>query len=233
MWLHKSDCSIASKTVAWLLRHWNPALTVAAFIVAIYAVVLNRQQMKITADLSQLDFRPSIRLNTLLNPINKIQPHYTIENVGSVDAVQIRVEMIAHRFFPSSGKIQVQLRNSETEVVIDKLPPQSWRNFGFPKGWLDTNARLANQPECNVMEIWIRYRRPQDLKEYNESAFYFISPDGLWVPETDSCLSTEFYQKLKEALFEAVNRKGPLSVYNEYHGDRLHPRLNRQLREEK
>jgi hypothetical protein len=144
--------------------------------------------------------------------------------MGPVEAIQIQVKMFTHRrlsYKNGQTKIGFSLYDSRNTTTITNIKPQETKSFKFEGGWLDVNARVQEPPQHNVMEIMVVYRRPQDLKEYSESAFYFVNPDGHWVPEKDSSLKGEPYKSMKKELIE-IERGGPLSIYKEIGGDRLH-----------
>jgi hypothetical protein len=214
----------------WLGENWKAWLPIAVSIFALGVSVTgyyktNKIALKnydITQKLSKLDFRPIIRLNTLFRLAGKVPPNFSLTNIGSVEAQQIKVRMITHRYSPETEKIHVVVYGSENDEIIPKLAPQEWKTFKFKDIWLNTNARMEIPPENNIMEINITYCRPQDLKKFNESAFYFINPEGLWVPERESSLKSEKYQKMKSALLSLKANKNIKSIYEEWKGDELH-----------
>jgi len=215
----------AKYILIWAGRNWKiwvPLIASGvAIIVAIHANIISSRNSEIAYQLSKLDFRPLIQLNTLFNPVGKVPPHLTVRNIGPIEAVQVNIQMYSHRFL-QTGKLGVTLRESTNDIFIEKLSPQKGKAFEFNNSWLNTNARLAIPVQNNVMEIRIIYRRPQDLKEYDESAFYFVNPNGVWVPETESSLNTDFYEALKAELFGTIIKDS--LVYKEWGGDRLHPK---------
>jgi hypothetical protein len=160
-------------------------------------------------------------LYSLFKSVGKIPSHWELTNTGPVEAIQIKVEMISYRYFPEKQKFLMALKDSSNTTTISKIAPQETKSYRFLEGWLDANARLRDPPQCNVMEIRVTYRRPQDLEEYSESAYYFVDPDGLWVQEGSSSLKGDLYDSMGRALF-SVDR-GRLSVYREWDGDPLHP----------
>lgn len=217
----------------WLIKNWKqwvPILVSAiALSVSLWGIYIankaNEIALKnhdITQKLSKLDFRPIIRLYTLFRPTGKIPPHFALTNIGSVDALQIKVRMFSHRYFPKTEKIYISGSDTANDVIILKLSPQESKAFKFQDSWLDSNARLATPPENNIMEIKITYRRSQDLQEFDESAFYFINPEGLWVPERESSIKSQNYQKMKKALLNWKSSENIMSIYGEWKVDDLH-----------
>ncbi|MDP2911015.1 MAG: hypothetical protein Q8N76_01600 [Candidatus Omnitrophota bacterium] len=218
----------------WIGKNWKAWLpitvsifalgvSVAGYFIADRANKIASKNYDITQKLSKLDFRPIIRLDTLFRSAGKVPPNFGLTNIGSVEAQQIKVSMIIHRYFPEAEKIRVVVTGTENDVIIPKLVPQERRAFKFQDIWLNTNARMETPPENNIMEIRITYCRPQDLKKFDESAFYFINPEGLWVSEGESSLKLEKYQKMKSALLSLKASKNIKSIYEEWKGDELHP----------
>ena len=218
--------AITTRAVKWLGANWRVwvplGISLVALLISGWAALLSARNSEVTSRLSKLDFRPILRLNTLFVSVGKIPPHWELTNTGSVEAVQVEVQMISHRYFPAKQMIQVSLTGSEETTSIPKIAPQETKSCVFPNGWLDTNARLQDPPQCNIMEMLLTYRRPQDLKEYSESAYYFVDPNGFWVLETSSSLKGELYESMKAALLK-INRRTPGSIYRKWDGDLLHP----------
>jgi hypothetical protein len=171
--------------------------------------------------ISGLDLKPKISLNTLFKEINKIPPHYVISNNGPVDALQIEVQLISHRYRKDISKIKVSTTGSDERKIIPKLPPLTNIAFKFPELWLDVNARIEQPPEHNIMEIRISYRRPPDMMKYTESAFYFINKEGRWVAENDNSLDKDIYAPIKNAMFENI-KQGDMLIKNMLRTDILH-----------
>ena len=199
---------------------WSPILSIIAIIISGLSVWQSMKNNEVTRRLNKLDLRPRFMLCSLFKSIGSIPPHWELTNIGPIEAVQVKVEMFSHRYFPKTKKIQASLQNSSNTTIISKIDPQETRSCKFKKGWLEESARVQEPPQNNVMEIMITYRRPQDLKEYKESAFYFVNPDGLWVPEGEYLLKGELYESIKKALF--IVDRGQFSVYRELSGDPLH-----------
>lgn len=205
---------------------WVPI--VISIIIAVAALVISglsyRQSAKnseITHMLSKLDLRPRFKLYTLFKSTGKIPPQWGLTNTGPVEAVQVKVQMVSHRYFPARQMIQISLTGSNETTAISEIGPQATKSYAFGKGWLNTNARVQEPAQHNIMEIMVTYRRPQDLREYSESAYYFVNPDGLWVGERDSSLKGELYESMRTAVSKLD--RGPFSVYEERSGDPLHP----------
>ncbi|MFH2137401.1 MAG: hypothetical protein ABII88_02695 [Candidatus Omnitrophota bacterium] len=209
----------------WFKKNWKPVIPIVISIVAIcYARSANitaKNNYELSKIIANLNLRPIIRLSTQLRDSGKMPAHFTITNIGPIDALQVKVEMYTHRFIPKTGKFPVSTRDSSHEHYVPKLEPQKPEAFKFSSHWLNVNSRVAIPPENNVIEIRITYRRPKDLKEFDESAFFFISPENNWVGENETIINTETYDKIKAALFKYVTKE-TIPIYDEWRGDLLH-----------
>lgn len=219
------------KVLGWLKKNWNlcpPILiSIFAFGGAIWANYIANNANKIasknydlTLKLSKLDLRPIIRLDTLFKSIGKTPPHLSLTNIGPIEAQQIKIKMLSHRYFLKKNEILISGSNSMNDIFIEKIEPQKIKSYKFREGWINTNARLQNPPQHNIMEIQITYRRPQDLEEYSESAYYFVNPEGFWVGEKSSSLDSELYESIKSAILNIDKEEN--YIYKEWERDKLH-----------
>jgi len=207
---------MTGKTLYNWLKTWAP------IILSIAAISIACSNHELTRRLEKLDFRPGIRLTTFFSPVKDNPSYLTITNTGPVEAVQIRIRMFTHRYFSKTGTVRMSLNNSLHDIDAGKLTPRESKDYIFNDTWLNINARLIQPPEHNIMEIQITYRRPQDLKEYDESAFYFVNPKGSWAPENSSSLNTEPYKKIKKEMFDYKYKRMWDIIYKEWSGDSLH-----------
>ena len=187
---------------------------------ALYGSIIGTCAWRDTRATSGLDLKPSLGLKAWFKKIGDTPPHFEVWNEGPIDAVQLEIQLISHRYFPHKKKILVTGSGSNRTYSIPKLSPQQRKGFLFPKGWLNSNARLQEPPEHNVMEIRLTYRRESDKHQFSESSFYFVDPEGRWVSEFSSSL-TPYYEPIKQAALEASNWYPPGDLS---HSDRLHPR---------
>lgn len=215
----------------WLKKNWNlwlPILiSIFAFGGAIWANYIASNANKIASNnydlilkLSKLDLRPIIRLYTRFESTGKIPPHLSLTNIGPIEAQQIKIKMLFHRYSPEKNKIIMSKSDSMNDIFVEKIDPQKTKSYKFREGWLNTHATLYNPPQLNIMEIQITYRHPQNLEEYNESAYYFVNPDGLWFGEKSCSLDSELYESIKLAIFNID--KEEKYIYKEWEGDKLH-----------
>lgn len=194
-------------------------IAVASLCASIHSCSVSRNNSETVRSLAKLDLQPAIQIRTLFKSIGKIPPHYSVTNAGPVDAVQVEVKLWAHRFSSEQKKFYISLNDSSEN--LGRIKPQETKSVKFQNGWLMTNARIEKPVQANVMEIRISYRRPQDLREYTKSAFYFVDPNESWVPERSSSLDSELYKTMMAALFDYVEQKQTI-LYFEVDGDRLH-----------
>lgn len=209
----------------WVPIAISMLISVAALAISGLSYRQSAKDSEVTHRLSKLDFRPRLRLYSLLTPVGKIPPHWTLTNTGPVEAVHVQIKMISHRYIPghipNQKKMSMSMLDSTNTTTISSIQPQETKSYKFREGWLDSNARIQEPPQHNVMEILVTYRHPQDLEEYSESAYYFVNPGGFWVPEGSSSLKGELYESLRMRL-SGVVREGPSSVYKEWPGDPMH-----------
>jgi hypothetical protein len=217
--------AVTTRGVRWLGANWRVwvpiGISFIALLISGWSASLSTRNSEVTRRLSKLGFRPVLRLETLLRPAGKSLPHWQLTNTGPLEAVQIKVQMILHRYFPETKMVQGHVTATWNTSAIPKLEPQETKAYAFREGFLETESRIQNPPQYNIMEILLTYRRPQDLKEYSESAYYFVNPNGLWVHEEESSLKGELYESMRAALVK-MDRLGPVSVYREWPGDPLH-----------
>ena len=139
-------------------------------------------------------------------------------NSGPVDAFQLEVHFIHHRYFKKLNKIMISGGGTETKFSIPQLAPFKRETFAVKGHFLYGQAMLQNPPEHNILEIRLVYRRAPDMSQFAESAFYFVSPDGLWVGEHSSALVPDIYDPIKQAAFKMLRR----SKIQDLHWDTLH-----------
>ncbi len=147
-----------------------------------------------------LNFLPDLKLDARFNIL---PPHFTISNNGPGGAEQLTINLCTHFF--KDGKIKLFDPGTEKQYIVPRLDPLTLPvTFPFDEDWLNVNARLQKPLEHNIIEIRLTYRVPPDLNQkFQESAFYFINPEGRWVSENDSSLKPEIYNQMRHAVLEA------------------------------
>ena len=182
-------------------------LSLVALLVSIYSVYLSKQTYKDARAVTKLDVHPIVELSTYFQSIAGRPPHFIVKNNGPIEAQQLEIQLISHRYIPQKGGIGLSTFGTEERYRVPKLEPFSSQLFKFPELWLEVNARIQKPPHHNIMEIRLKYRRPVDLAVYEASAFYFINPSGCWVTENDQSLQPEVYEPIKYAVFKASEKE--------------------------
>jgi hypothetical protein len=220
-----------SKRTNWLFvhikKHWEKWLSIIAIIISISSVVFTCKSDQRSHALSKLEFSPEIKINAYFKKIGKHPPHFVLENVGPLDASQIEIRMISHEFSDQAGKIIGSKYLSQNDLSLPMLGPQDRKAFKFKEEWINVNAKLQvpGSQLNHIMEIQINYKRPQDLKNFDLSAYYFINPEGIWAKEGSSSLNDPIYSKMLENLMEWKHSLHETSLYNKGGGDILHSNL--------
>jgi hypothetical protein len=203
-----------------LLSGWSPLIiSIISLTVAGYSAVVATGVRRDNRAIAALDLRPQLKLRTFLGAHKKIPRHFTIDNIGPLEAVQIEVQLLSH-FYDRKKDRMISGWGSENLYRIGSLTPPHVVQIPFNDHFLDVNARLHKPLQDNVIEIRISYRHPTDMQLFRESAFCFVNPEGQWVAENISSVSNEAYGKLKEALFARFGNIDPGSINGP---DQLHP----------
>ncbi len=169
--------------------------------------------------ISGIELKPEIKVDAHINK-NKFKKFFVLlRNQGPVDAHQLEAKFITHQYYEKTKKIQVSGRGSDTTFTIPKLSPFKDVTFEVSEHFLYGNAMLQEPKEYNILELRISYRRFPDYPKFSESAFYYVNPDGLWVGEYSSSLSSDLYERLKQAAYAMLSKDITLDLG----WDRLHP----------
>ena len=194
-------------------------ITVVAIILSGVVIWQNFIAQKDSRAVSGLDLKPILKLDARLNKAKYKNFHVVVYNSGPVDAYQLEIHLVHHRYIKELNKISISGGGTETRHTIPKLLPFKQVVFTVPKHFIYGQALIQNLPEHNVLEIRMVYRRSPDMAQFADSSFYFVSPDGLWVGEHSSALVPETYGPIKQAAFEMLKR----SQIKDLHWDTLHP----------
>ena len=191
------------------LRGWGGVLAVifagGALIVSGLAYKVTLEAQRDTRAITGLDRRPVLAFDAFFRKFDDHPPsHYTVSNIGSVAAIHLEILPITHRYNSSDRDFQVS--SYDGRQIIVELRPLKSETFEFSEHFLNVNARLAEPPEHNILEIRLTYRHPSDMREFVESAFYFVNPDGFWVKENSQSLTPEVYGPIKEAALKFAKR---------------------------
>lgn len=210
--------SMLRQLLAYGLRIAQTVLPIVAIVISLYSVHIASQARDDVRAIAGLDVRPVLKLDAEFRRIKDTAPHFTVTNDGPVDALQLEIQPKSHRYSRKDRDLQISTYDTSRRRLIRKLPPLSTVSFPFSDHWLNVNARLAEPPEHNIMEIRLSYRRPSDMHQYVESAFYFVNPDGQWAKENSASLKLAIYGPIKEAALRFANRIPRIDA-----SDKLHP----------
>jgi hypothetical protein len=198
---------------------WSEIIAIGAVIISGFALLLSYWAWQDSRAISGLDLKPEIKIDARLNKAKHKNLHVVVFNSGPVVAFQLEIHFIHHRYFKKLNTIMISGGGTETRYSIPRLVPFKQETFAVKDHFLYGQAMLQNPPEHNILEIRLVYRRAPDMSQFAESAFYFVSPDGLWVGEHSSALVPDIYDPLKQAAFEMLRR----SKIEDLHWDTIHP----------
>ena len=201
-----------------VLKSWNfwipigisGALSIAALFVSMHSDYVSKQAREDARAINKLDIFPIVELSTNFQGIRGKPPYFIVKNSGPVPAEQLEVQLVRHMYGPKrggEGGTTTFVWGSQEQYRVAKLEPRSGRVFEFPKSWLNFDVRTYKPLHHNIIEIRLKYRRPVDLAAYEESAFYFINPEGRWVGEDDNSLPPEVYNPIKSAVFRRASER--------------------------
>lgn len=185
---------------------YSELIAVAALVISVFAVWFSYESRQHSIKISGIELQPEIKVNAFLNKSKFKKLHVIVYNNGPVEALQLVVKFVSHRYFEALKGIRVSGTGSETTYIETKLPPLKSIAFEIPEHFLYVNAMLQEPKVHNILELRVTYRRPPDFKQFSESAFYFVNPEGLWVSENSTSLRSEQYEALKEAAFAMLNK---------------------------
>ena len=198
---------------------YSELLSVFALIISAIAAIFSYQGEQHSVEVSGIELKPEIKVNAHLNK-NKVSKFYvTVYNDGPVDAHQLVVTFISHRYFEEFKKIRISGTGSETTYTQPILPPLKRITFEISEHFLYVNAMLQEPKEHNILELRVTYRRSPGFKQFAVSALYFVNPDGLWVAENSVSLRSEQYEALKKAAYNMLKKNVPKDLG----WDKLHP----------
>ena len=203
----RQDNSSSGVLKSW--KFWIPiGISIVALAVSIYFACVAKQAREDARAISKLDIYPIVELSTNFQGIRKKPPYFIVKNSGPVPVEQLEVQLLRHMYAAGGtgeGGTTAFAWGSEGLYRVGRLEPWSGLVFEFPKSWLNFDVRTYKPLHHNIIEIRLKYRRPVDLTAYEESAFYFINPEGRWVGEDDNSLPPEVYDPIKSAVFRRAS----------------------------
>ena len=120
----------------------------------------------------------------------------TITNKGEVDAVQLRVEILFHKYDPEKDRVSGSAWHVWPEwdqTIPDTLHPQKNFSTVIPQVIFDRARSITRKRKSN-------HGNPSDLPERSlsenilKSAFYYYNQDGKLVGERDNSLDPKIYE---------------------------------------
>ena len=101
--------------------------------------------------LSGIELKPEIKVNANINKNKFKDLHAIIYNGGPVEALQLEVKLISHRYFEKLKGIKVSGTGSDTTFSMQNLEPLKSVAFKIPKHFLYVNAMLQEPKEHKEM----------------------------------------------------------------------------------
>ena len=188
---------------------WSEVIALVALLFSIGASLLSWKAHNETRFLNELNFRPTISFRTEFDEFSSKSPHFTITNVGPVDAIKLQVQVTVLKYIPKLKKIMMASPISNPDWFIRRLSPLKPETIEFNNLVFDSVLPEVNESPTNrVLEVQITYHRDVDLKKYAEYFFYFKTLKGKWVDENDSALEPIIYNPIKNAVHQRHNIKG-------------------------
>ena len=203
----RQDNSSPSVLKSW--NFWIPiGISIVALFVSIYSACISKQAREDVRAINKLDIYPIVELFTDFEGRGGRPPYFIVKNIGPIPVEQMEVQLLRHMYAAEGTGERGTTAfawGSEGLYRVGRLEPWSGRVFEFPKSWLNFDVRTYKPLHHNIIEIRLKYRRPVDLTAYEESAFYFINPEGRWVGEDDNSLPPEVYDPIKSAVFRRAS----------------------------
>ena len=184
------------------VRQW-PAILIScvALIISVLALWISYCSYRDSRAVAKLDIWPEIELDGSLVPKRKMPRYVAVSNRGPGDALELSVQLLSH-FYDRPKDRTMSIYGSQEEFHYKVLKAQDSARITLSDHWFDVNAQLQKPKDHNVIEIRIEYRRPADMKKRKMSAYFFLSPDGIWVSENSNSIDGEPYDSLKREIFE-------------------------------
>ena len=194
-------------------------LLIASFCIAIWALNIARQANVAIRSIEHSGVKPNIELQTEFHLIMDSPPHITVRNLGPSSVGQMNMLFTSLGYDVSSKNIGVAFSQADWEWGIPGLEVSESKVFNLPASLLGRNTRSQEPVHHNILEVRIKYARYPDMKQFEERAFYFVNPEGRWVPEGDKTINSQEYYEILEAVLNlptaGLTKKGTV--------DLLHP----------
>ena len=127
----KMDCSrLVKKSFPFEKKiGWSEIIAIGAVIISSFAFLLSYWAWQDSRAISGLDLKPEIKIDARLNKAKYKIFHLVVFNSGPVDAFQLEVHFIHHRYFKKLNKIMISGGGTETKFSIPQLAPFKRETF--------------------------------------------------------------------------------------------------------
>jgi len=192
-------------------------LSITAIIIAVCSVYISYEVKDIAYDTSLLGIEPKIGIKADLNSDNEGNGYIGIKNTGTIDVVDINIEMYEYRF--SSGMIHSSFKEEyrDKEVFwenkyhweIENLKVNKEVTIEFEVEELNNRMRLFEDLKYKVIiVIKIDYFREPGREKFSKRSFYIMNDEGICVNEKDDSVTDENYRRifLKASMIESSKK---------------------------
>jgi hypothetical protein len=188
---------------------WSKVVALIALVVSVIAVWQSYLARSDARRIAKLDLRPELSVGAQLNADKQLPLYIRVYNAGPVDATQLQVKIVVHRYFEQFDKVSISGTVSELQWTIGDLSVFKSETIMIDYPSYDDYLPDFENEHHRILELQLTYRRRIDLQKFTESAFYFRNPVGRWVGEADNSLPDSTYGPIKDAAF---NRFKPMWV---------------------
>lgn len=186
---------------------WSEIVAIVAAIISSFALWLSYWAWQDSRAISGLNLIPIVHLTANMPKNEHSSSYFTVLNVGPTDALQLEIQLVFHAYSPKTNTIDGSVSTTWHKWAVPSLSPSSQKSFKLPAKELVQRINLLKNPENQVIELQMTYRRQPDKKKYMYSSFYFVNPEGRWVNEEDQSLSGNIYAAIKQSIFRALNKE--------------------------
>ncbi len=191
--------STFKRILSWI-RHNLPKLIFenkigVSEIIAISALLISIPAIWLSCNARQVlvrhKLRPALSLKARLQRIpDRNPPRIRIINKGPVDAKNVQIKTHLITYYPDRDYPEM-FESSPVSVLewsVRKITPSGLAGFSITDSTLASLLPeiVETEKHHRILEFHLSYGREVDLKEYSESVFFFLSPEGKWVAEKSS-----------------------------------------------
>lgn len=133
-----------------------------------------------------------------------IPPYFVIQNTGPVPTSQLMVEFVAHEYDNTTGEIIFSFSSEEYNqtFIFTALHP-----LEIETPIIDNSKLIAFMNEDiegtdPMIEVKITYREEANDHLFAYKTFYFLTPEGDWVNESEVSQENSVYNNAKQTLLK-------------------------------